>query len=122
MANNTPTTSQTNLDKYPEKIKMSGLPLPLTGWNREFVRTSNQSDGCPIYHLASYKLYKIMSIYGASILRIGGRWFFQREGDPDGEYKLAKHSGCFMCDPTPDEFPYGDWTFGGIVSPVTAAP
>ena len=51
MAENTLKKDTTDKPTYPEKIRMSGLPFMLQGWNTEFVRTSEESDGCPVYYL-----------------------------------------------------------------------
>jgi len=117
MAENTLKKDTTDKPTYPEKIRMSGLPFMLQGWNTEFVRTSEESDGCPVYYLEPYNLYWLIPIIGGYVKRVKGNWIFQRECDWDGIHALNKKR-CFVQNESPDLYPYGPWTFDAFVKAV----
>lgn len=97
--------------EFPTKIKMSGLPFMLQGWNNTYYITNQTSDGCPVYKLAPYNLYYMIGIIGTRILRIDGIWRIQRDCDsaPTDIYKYGAK---------PQGDPFGHWTNGGVVTPL----
>lgn len=57
----------------PDRIRMSGLRFMLQGWNNEFTKTDETSDGFPVYRMPSYTLYGVIDIIGVRIKRVQGR-------------------------------------------------
>jgi hypothetical protein len=94
---------------FPNKIKVSGLPFFLQGWNNIYMKTNQMSEGCPVYELQGYNLYWVMPIIGVIIYRKDGIWQMQRDCDlhPMG---IKKYGGS-------QEDPFGYWTSGAIVVP-----
>ena|SRR5438874_2305723 len=99
---------------YPDKIRMSGLPFGLQGWNTELVRTDEESDDCPVYYLSPYLLYWLYPVTGGKMMRIKGRWVFRTDEDLEGKYTMKKNVS-FLCDEYKDPYPYGQWSHGGQV-------
>jgi hypothetical protein len=87
------------VNQWPERIKVSGLPLTLCGWNAVFIRADIQqyvfctlslglptlptfctetSDGVPVYVLDSYWLFNCVPIAPAEIIRIDSVWHLRR--------------------------------------------
>lgn len=96
---------------FPNKIRVSGLPFMLQGWNNVYIKTGEMSDDCPVYKLDSYTLYGVFPIIGVSIFRRNGIWVMQRECDgyPNGIHKYGES-------PQPD--PFGYWSDGAYVTPA----
>ena len=65
----------------PDKIRVSGLPLMLHGWNTVFEKTDKTYNGYPVYRCAEYKLYYSICIVSAVILREKGHWVLCRDDD-----------------------------------------
>jgi len=99
------------IDPWPQQIRMSGLPFMLQGWNNVYYKTSDISDGCPVYRLDSYNLYWLISIIGVRIMRIDGVWVIWRNGDY-GPIDIKKYGQS----PQPD--PFGSWSNGAKVKAV----
>jgi hypothetical protein len=101
-------------DVWPQKIKMSGLPVMLRGWNHEFYKTHEVSDGCPVYQLDYYTHWVgwiiPISIIGGQIKRTNGKWEFLRDG--------VDRQGIHMFGETPQGSPFGHWSKNGYVAPV----
>jgi hypothetical protein len=99
-----------NYGSYPPRIKMSGLPLCLSGWNAVFVKTEKISCGCPVYTLDSYNMYNIVPIIGGTIFKRGDEWVFVRNCDDisDSLTYLYKNDA--------NDTPLGKWSYGGIVT------
>lgn len=105
-------------EEWPDKIRMSGLPFMLQGWNRVFYKDrSETSDNVPIYRLDPYTLYCFFDIIGVSIKRCRGKWIMQRDCDLSTEDSFIKKK--FVYDNRyPDPSPCGFWNYGGQVSEV----
>ena len=71
---------QSNVGDFPEKIKISGLPLMLQGWNTTFTRCVDDN-GQVYYQLSSYMLYRLFDIIGVRIEKKDNMWHFVRRGD-----------------------------------------
>lgn len=95
---------------YPDKIKMTGLPFMLQGWNCVFHRVAGGrvgEDNTPVYRLEEYTLYFLIPIIGVEIRKEGGKWKFFRDcdyGSPSFQ-KLGDHST-----------PIGTWTNGKVIN------
>jgi hypothetical protein len=97
-------------DMYPDKIKMSGLPIYLCGWNCELYKTKEESEGVPVYTMDDYCLYGLINIIGIYIKKYNGVWVLQRECDsyPSGIKKIGN-----------DQIsPFGTWTYGAKLHTV----
>jgi hypothetical protein len=94
---------------FPNRIKVSGLPFMLQGWNNIYTKIDQMTDDCPIYELQSYLLYGLFPIIGTIIYRKDGIWQMQRECDyhPNG---IKKYGGS-------QEDPFGFWSHGAIIAP-----
>jgi hypothetical protein len=57
---------------YPDKLKVSGLPFFLHGWNNTYYKTKATSEGCPVYRLDPYVLYWLIPIVGVRLLKYKG--------------------------------------------------
>ena len=99
------------MDIYPNKIKISGLPSTLQGWNTTFYKTQEVSEGCPVYKLDPYILYFFVPIIGVTIYRLNGQWTMKRESDsfPMNIIKISNQD---------QSSPIGEWTFGAEVASV----
>ena len=75
----TSSVGNAGVEKYPEKIKVSGLPFMLQGWNTTFVKCID--DGQVSYRLYGYTLYCFIPIIGVHITETNGKWHFTRECD-----------------------------------------
>lgn len=95
---------------FPEKIKMSGLPFMLQGWNNVFHKTNETSEECPIYELKMYVLYGTIDIIGMYIYKQNGIWRARRACD---EYSLFEKLGFDQSDP------FGNWGLNGYVSSIS---
>ncbi len=94
--------------EWPKKIKMSGLPFMLQGWNCEFYLTSETSDNAPVYRLDPYALYWMIPIIGVKILKYNGNWVLQRDCD-DAEFSFIQKVS------TGSDYPWGTWSYGAHV-------
>lgn len=98
------------LDKFPEKIKLSGLPFVLQGWNNVFRKTSEIIEDAPVYTLDMYVLYGTIEIIGLTIYKNGGMWCARRNTD---DYSLFEKEG------DDQDTPFGKWGLNGYVSQVS---
>lgn len=64
---------------FPENINVSGFPFMLQGWNNSYYKTSEKSEGFPVYRLDPYILYWTIPIIGVNIKMIDGEWRIIRE-------------------------------------------
>lgn len=96
---------------FPEKIRVTGLPFMLQGWNNVYHLTAEISDGCPVYRLNPYTLYLFIDIIGVRILRIDGVWCMQRDCDDHPMYSIKKYGDKNQPDP------FGYWSSGMHVKP-----
>ena len=96
---------------FPNKIKMSGLPFVLQGWNTTFSKTKDLSDGAPIYRLEPYSLYFTIPIIGGSVKKVNGKWIFVRD------YDFGVNSGLEKVSPG-NCFPFGEWSYGAKIVPI----
>lgn len=96
---------------FPQNIRLKGLPFMLQGWNSTYYKTSEESDGCPVYRLDSYSLYRFISIIGVKIFRKNGVWVLQRDSD-DSPMDICKYGA------SPQGDPFGYWSNGANVQPV----
>lgn len=95
--------SEQKPDDFPNKIRFTGMPLVMSGWNGKFIKTKQMSDGCPVYVLPSHR-YLLIDICGCRLQRSDGVWDLVRE---DGEYVFSK------C--TPSVLPFGKWYHGKVI-------
>lgn len=96
---------------FPSKIKVSGLPFLLQGWNSTYYKSSEVNDGCPVYCLDEYTLYWAIPIIGVKLYRDNGVWVLKRNGDPfPGDIKKYGVS--------PQGDPFGHWSHGMYVKPL----
>lgn len=72
--------SSMSIDEYPDKIKVTGLPFMLQGWNTTFDKKKND-DGEVVYCLNSYILYFFIPIIGVTISKHDDEWRFTRNCD-----------------------------------------
>jgi hypothetical protein len=72
---------------YPQKIKVSGLPFMLQGWNNIFTKTDSDE---PVYRLNEYTLYGLIPIAPAIIYKLKDRWILRREDDFLGHWIPAE--------------------------------
>ncbi|CAH6420445.1 Hypothetical protein HVR_LOCUS1194 [uncultured virus] len=100
-----------NNQSFPEKIRMSGLPFMLQGWNNVYHKTDEISDGCPVYNLDSYTLYWFFPIIGVKLFRLNETWRLQRDCDfyPT---EIRKYSN------EDQKTPMGNWSYGAQVTSV----
>ncbi len=92
--------------KFPNKVKMSGLPFMFQGWNNIFTKTDELSEDCPIYVLSEYTLYSLIEIIGVNLLKKDGKWRLQRSCD----------SSYFFTKISDEDSPIGTWEYGGRVT------
>jgi len=97
---------------FPQTIKVSGFPFMLQGWNSKYHKTSEMSDGCPVYQLNSYILYYFIDIIGVKLFRVDGIWVLQRMCDVVPAMDIKKYG----LGPQPD--PFGFWSMGAYVTPI----
>ena len=97
---------------FPENVKLSGLKFMWQGWNTTYYKTSEVSDGCPVYRLDPYTLYWFIDIIGAKLYRKDGVWVFQRDFD-FGPFKAICKYGV-----SPQNDPFGHWSSGARVEPA----
>lgn len=86
---------------FSPQIKVSGLPFMLQGWNTTFNRTDKLSENAPVYKLDRYNLYWMISIIGAIIYKLNGKWVFRRNCDRDPIFVKSDKDGQLT--------PYGKW-------------
>jgi len=75
-----------SIPAIPEKIRVSGLPFMLQGWNAVYnrVRKLDSKDGVIFkYRLDSYTLYGFIVIIGTEIRYKNEKWEFWRDGDDE---------------------------------------
>lgn len=110
-----------NGDRFPNKLKMSGLPIFLMGWNSVFQRTDQIRDNCPVYVLEQYLMYHFVYVPLAKIYRKNKRWVLECpscNGDCEncgpGISKLygEKYKGKLKVDP----LPMGTWSHGATLT------
>lgn len=90
----------------PPKIKVSGLPLTMCGWNTVLVYREESNT----YNLAPYSLWGLFGIFGGKMMLVDGRWTFFVHGHERCDfYKLEKGPS-----------PIGQWTYGATVTAVDA--
>ena len=90
----------------PRRIKISGLPLMLCGWNTELVL--DEEANC--YNLRPYVLWYIFGIFGGKIVnRPGVGWVFLRQGFELTDFRQVSGNA---------ESPVGEWTYGATVTAV----
>jgi hypothetical protein len=65
--------------------------------------------------LDSYTLYFFIQIIGGKIMRIDGQWIFRRDCD---DYACSLEKLSILDDQSSNDFPYGRWTRGGLVTEV----
>ena len=109
------------IEKYPERVRMSGLPFMLQGWNCVFHKSSREtSDGRPVYRLRSYTLYWLYPIIGVRMLREKGSWHLKRDCDDRVLSDLRKLGGPEEGDDdgAGGDLPMGHWTYGAAVTEV----
>ena len=86
---------------YTDKIRVSGLPLLLQGWNTTYYKTDRTSNGAPIYRLDPYMLYFVFPIIGITILKRENAWVFI----PDCDSELFSNTGLLGVWDTDKVFP-----------------
>ena len=103
------TAVNTNSVIYPSRIKVSGLPFMLQGWNNVFYWTTERRDNKPVYRLEPYVLYWTIPIIGVTIYSRNGKWVFQRDYDDEPLPDIYKYGA--------QSDPLGSWTMGMKVEP-----
>ncbi len=67
---------------WPLRVRMSGLPVVLCGWNTVYHRVDTRSsDDVPVYRLQPYTLWGVFPIIGVRLMRIRGQWGLHRDCD-----------------------------------------
>ena len=96
----------------PKRIRVSGLPLTLCGWNTELVY--NEESGC--YILYPYIMWGIFAIHGAKIMKRQdtGQWAFFAMDRFDGGYS---HTHIYKLGEDTTT-PIGEWTYGARIAEV----
>jgi hypothetical protein len=95
---------------FPDKIKVSGFPFIMQGWNGVYTKCSETSDGYPVYKLKEYTLYWIVQIAGTRIFRQNGIWRLEREDSLLTE-DIVEYGD------SPQNTPFGYWSKGIKVEP-----
>ncbi len=54
---------------WPERIRVTGLPWHLMGWNTSYYHIADDKDGFPIYRLDPYTFIGCIPIIGVTIFR-----------------------------------------------------
>ena len=96
---------------WPRVLRLSGLPIHLSGWNGEYRLVSSYGsggadlrNGRPTWRREPHT-HLFVSILGVSVWFNGVRWVLQRDGDPDeGPFALLS---CHA-----NRTPLGPWTHG----------
>ena len=70
-------------ENFTDKVRVTGLPLLLKGWNGIYYKTDEISEGFPVYRLDPYMLYYIFPILGVKLAVYNGKWTLERD-----EYSL----------------------------------
>jgi len=95
--------------KFPEKIKVSGFPFFLMGWNNIYKKLKIDDNGNPVYILEEYVLFSLVSIIGVSILKEGDKWILIRKD-------YYTYTTIYKKDEDQSD-PFGNWTYGAKVEP-----
>ena len=94
-------------ENFTDKVRVTGLPLLLQGWNAIYYKTEDTSEGFPVYRLDPYVLYLIIPILGVNLVVMNGKWTFERD---DGVIMFTKRNN--------KKF-FGDWGYYGMkVEPI----
>ena len=103
----------------PRRIRVSGLPFMLQGWNTVYDRIDDIG-GHPAYRLRPYTLYRLFPIIGCTIHFSPSRktWIMERDCDAGwNDYVMARVSEWdYENDYTCDECPCGVWEYGAMVT------
>ena len=67
--------------EFPARIKVSGFPLALCGWNSTYEKTDRTSDGAPVYELHTYRMLWTSQILAVHVYRKAGVWYMDRKID-----------------------------------------
>lgn len=86
--------AKSSIGDFPEKIKISGLPFMLQGWDTVFIRCVDDT-GKVYYKLDNYTLYFVIDIIGVRIEKKDNKWCFIRECDYAPLYR--------------SDYLFGDW-------------
>lgn len=96
---------------FPNRIRVKGLPFMLQGWNSTYYKTTDTSDGCPVYRLDEYALYWTIQIAAVIIYRENGVWRLRRV-DCEWTGDIKKYGQ------TPQGDPFGYWSSNMQVLPA----
>ena len=112
-----PSTVAADPIDWPDKIRMSGLPVHLWGYNTTFLKSNRLINGTPEYVLAPYKLYYFISIIGLRIFKSrDGEWIAQHYDPEKDTAVFGSHTRCIVKLPgETQDTPLGMWECNGVV-------
>lgn len=90
---------------YPQYVYLRGLPLMFSGWNGVYERTSELSDGAPVYYRKPHRMLIFIKIVGVKMRKYHGTWTLEPDNaGPGGLCKVYGHP----------QLPYGQWEACGL--------
>jgi len=97
-------------NEWPERVRISGMPFLLQGWNTVLQRGAFSDQGYPVYSVESYELYGLFSIAGMKLEFTDNKgWELMPYNTHPNFYKNG-------CNEIKDVNPLGSWSYGFCIS------